>query len=30
VVARDVLRVYQTVMLGRTGVAVSPDGGDFP
>jgi phosphatidyl-myo-inositol alpha-mannosyltransferase len=30
VVARDVLRVYETVMLGRTGVAVSTDGGDFP
>jgi phosphatidylinositol alpha-mannosyltransferase len=30
VVARDVLRVYETVILGRTRVAVSDDGGDFP
>jgi phosphatidyl-myo-inositol alpha-mannosyltransferase len=29
VVARDVLRVYETVMLGRTGVAVQDTGG-FP
>jgi hypothetical protein len=30
VVARDVLRVYETVMLGRTRVAVAPDISDFP
>src|SRR5271169_798036 len=30
VVARDVLRVYATVMLGRTRVAVAPDISDFP
>ena len=30
VVARDVLRVYETVMLGRTRVAVSEDSGGFP
>jgi phosphatidylinositol alpha-mannosyltransferase len=30
VVAHDVLRVYETVMLGRTGVAVATDGGDIP
>ena len=29
VVARDVLRVYETVMLGRTRVAVSSDTGGF-
>jgi phosphatidylinositol alpha-mannosyltransferase len=29
VVARDVLRVYETVMLGRTRVAVSEDSGGF-
>ncbi|MGH3228747.1 MAG: glycosyltransferase family 4 protein, partial [Streptosporangiaceae bacterium] len=30
VVARDVIRVYETVMLGRTRVAVAQDTGDFP
>ena len=30
VVARDVLRVYETVMLGRTRVAVAQDSGEFP
>jgi len=30
VVARDVLRVYETVMLGRTRVEVSPESGGFP
>ena len=30
VVARDVLRVYETVILGRTRVAVSDDDGGFP
>jgi phosphatidylinositol alpha-mannosyltransferase len=30
VVARDVLRVYETVMLGRTRVAVAQSTGDFP
>jgi phosphatidyl-myo-inositol alpha-mannosyltransferase len=30
VVARDVLRVYETVMLGRTPVAVAQDTGAFP
>src|SRR5271169_1436897 len=29
VVARDVIRVYETVMLGRTRVAVAQDSGDF-
>jgi phosphatidylinositol alpha-mannosyltransferase len=28
-VARDVIRVYEMVMLGRTRVAVAPDTGDF-
>jgi phosphatidylinositol alpha-mannosyltransferase len=30
VVARDVIRVYEMVMLGRTRVAVAQDTGDFP
>jgi phosphatidyl-myo-inositol alpha-mannosyltransferase len=30
VVARDVLRVYETVMLGRTTVAVAQDTGGYP
>jgi phosphatidylinositol alpha-mannosyltransferase len=30
VVARDVIRVYEMVMLGRTRVAVSQEAGDFP
>jgi len=30
VVARDVIRVYEMVMLGRTRVAVAQDAGDFP
>jgi hypothetical protein len=29
-VARDVIRVYEMVMLGRTRVAVAQDAGDFP
>jgi hypothetical protein len=30
VVARDVLRVYETVMLGSTTVAVAQDTGGYP